>query len=296
MYKKAFLISLSLLVAGLVGCDKFKTFEKNENGLKYKIHTKNEGPKLKEGDVITVLFSMRNSKDSLLKEEVDPKKPFVLPVRKPASKGSIDEGLYLLTKGDSATFWVSADSMFKGTPLPPSVEKGSDIVFNIKILNVQTPQVYQQEQMEKMKKEQEKIEVEKQAHIAIDDSLIRSYLTKNNIRASKTASGLYYVVDQPGAGPKPSSGDSVQVGYKGMFLDGKVFDSSEGKPAFTLPIGVGAVIPGWDEGIPLFNKGSKGRLFIPSKLAYGENQLTPDSKPFSVLVFEIELQDVKKKK
>jgi FKBP-type peptidyl-prolyl cis-trans isomerase FkpA len=296
MNKKTFLLSLSLIVAGLVGCDKFKSFEKNENGLKYKIHTKNNGPKIKEGEVLTILFTMRNSKDSLFKEVVDPKNPFVIPARKSTTKGSIEEGLFLLTKGDSATFWVSADSMFKGTPLPPFLEKGSDIAISIKVLNVQTPQVYQQEQMEKMKKDRERVEVETKEHVAIDDSLIRDYLTKNNIKASKTASGLYYVVDTPGNGPKPSAGDSVQVGYKGMFLDGKVFDSSEGKPAFVLPIGVGAVIPGWDEGITLFNEGSKGRLFIPSALAYKEQQLSPDSKPFSVLVFEIELQDVKKKK
>jgi FKBP-type peptidyl-prolyl cis-trans isomerase len=239
---------------------------------------------------------MKNNKDSVLQSSLDTINPFVIPVRKSTTKGSIDEGLFLLSKGDSATFLIKADSMFKGTPLPPFIEKGSNITFDVRILNVQTAQVYQQEQMEKMKKEREKVEVESKEHVAIDDKLINDYLQKNNIKATKTASGLYYVVDKAGSGPKPEVGDTVQVGYVGKFLDGKVFDQSAGKPAFKLPIGVGAVIPGWDEGIRLFNEGAKGRLFIPSSLAYREQKLTPDSQPFSVLVFEIELQDVQKKK
>lgn len=284
-----------LLFAALLSCDKKNSYEKTETGLKYKIHTKNEGPRIKEGEVLTLLFTMRNSKDSVINANNDPKNPFVIPARKPTFKGSIEEGLFLLTKGDSATFLVSSDSLFKGTPLPPFVEKGSDIAFDVKVLKIQTPEVYQKEQMENFKKEQVKVDEEVKNHVSLDDSLIRKYLKDNKINANKTSTGLYYVVEKPGTGPKPTAGDSVQVGYKGYTLNGEVFDSSEGKPAFSFPVGLGAVIPGWDEGLMLLNEGSKAKFFIPSGLAYKNRESGP-IKPYSILLFDVELLDVKKKK
>ncbi|MFC0679264.1 FKBP-type peptidyl-prolyl cis-trans isomerase [Lysobacter korlensis] len=109
-----------------------------------------------------------------------------------------------------------------------------------------------------------------------------------------TASGLQYQVLSEGTGPKPKATDAVRAHYKGMLLDGKVFDSSyeRGEPAtFVLP----QMVPGWQEGIPLMNVGSKYRFWIPSKLGYGE-QGTPGGPipPNATLVFEVELLDIAK--
>ena len=83
----------------------------------------------------------------------------------------------------------------------------------------------------------------------------------------------------------------VQVHYTGRLLDGKVFDSSveRGEP-ISIPIGMGRVIPGWDEGIQMMSKGEKGVLYIPYYLAYGERDMG-DIPPFSNLVFDVELVD-----
>jgi FKBP-type peptidyl-prolyl cis-trans isomerase FklB len=108
-----------------------------------------------------------------------------------------------------------------------------------------------------------------------------------------TASGLQYIVLKEGTGPKPTATDKVKCDYEGKLIDGTVFDSSvkQGKP---IEFAVNGVIPGWTEALQLMKTGSKYRLFIPSSLAYGDQQMGPDIKPGSTLIFEVTLIDIVK--
>jgi FKBP-type peptidyl-prolyl cis-trans isomerase FklB len=108
-----------------------------------------------------------------------------------------------------------------------------------------------------------------------------------------TASGLQYIVLKEGNGPKPTATDKVKCDYEGKLIDGTVFDSSvkQGKP---IEFAVNGVIPGWTEALQLMNTGSKYRLFIPSSLAYGDQQMGQDIKPGSTLIFEVELLEIVK--
>ena len=110
----------------------------------------------------------------------------------------------------------------------------------------------------------------------------------------QTESGLLYKIIQKGDGIKPQKGQNVSVHYKGMFAEGGVFDDSykRGNP-IEFPIGMGNVIPGWDEGILLLNKGDKARFVIPSHLAYGEAGAGGVIPPNATLVFDVELMDIK---
>lgn len=110
----------------------------------------------------------------------------------------------------------------------------------------------------------------------------------------ETASGLRYKIIQKGDGDKPSKGQTVSVHYKGMFTEGGVFDDSykRGNP-IEFPVGMGNVIPGWDEGIMLLNKGDKARFVIPSDLAYGAAGAGGVIPPNTILVFDVELMDIK---
>ena len=106
----------------------------------------------------------------------------------------------------------------------------------------------------------------------------------------KTNTGLYYKITKDGAGPFPSKGDKVSVHYKGTLLDGTVFDSSyQRNQPIEFDIGLGQVIPGWDEGIMLLNKGAGARFVIPSNLAYGSQGAGGIIPPNSTLIFEVEL-------
>jgi FKBP-type peptidyl-prolyl cis-trans isomerase len=106
-----------------------------------------------------------------------------------------------------------------------------------------------------------------------------------------TASGLQYEVITAGTGTKPKATDKVTVHYKGTLLDGKEFDSSY-KSNNPVTFGLTQVIRGWTEGVQLMNEGSKYRFFIPYQLAYGARGAGADIKPFSTLIFEVELLKV----
>lgn len=116
---------------------------------------------------------------------------------------------------------------------------------------------------------------------------IEKFIGDNNLSASSTASGLYYVIDEEGNGARPNSTSNVNVKYKGYFTNGNVFDQNTAGITFNLQ----SVISGWTEGIPLFKEGGKGMLLIPSKLGYGDRTVG-SIPPNSVLIFDIELVNV----
>lgn len=111
--------------------------------------------------------------------------------------------------------------------------------------------------------------------------------------ATKTASGLYYIIQQAGTGVQPKAGQNVSVHYTGTLVDGSKFDSSydRGQP-IAFPIGQGRVIPGWDEGIALMKIGEKRRLIIPPHLGYGERGAGGVIPPNAWLIFDTELISV----
>lgn len=122
----------------------------------------------------------------------------------------------------------------------------------------------------------------------------KAYLEKNKARegVKTTASGLQYEVIKEGTGAKPKATDTVKVHYTGTLTNGTKFDSSvdRGEP---IEFPLNGVIPGWTEGVQLMSVGSKYKLFIPPELGYGPGGQGP-IPPNSVLVFDVELLDIKK--
>ncbi len=120
-----------------------------------------------------------------------------------------------------------------------------------------------------------------------------NFLDKNKANSDvvTTESGLQYTIITEGTGEKPGPMSKVKVHYTGSLIDGTVFDSSveRGEPAV---FGVFQVIPGWTEALQLMPVGSKWKLFIPYELAYGENGAGQLIKPFSTLIFEVELLEI----
>jgi len=107
----------------------------------------------------------------------------------------------------------------------------------------------------------------------------------------KTKSGLRYkITHKSGSGKKPVKGKNVAVHYIGKLADGTIFDNSYGRgEPIEFPIGIGYVIPGWDEGIRLLEEGDKATLVIPSYLAYGESGAGGVIPPNANLIFDVEL-------
>jgi FKBP-type peptidyl-prolyl cis-trans isomerase len=129
---------------------------------------------------------------------------------------------------------------------------------------------------------------------AKEDKIIQAHLEKYKIKAQKTKSGLYYVIENQGKGIKPKTKQGVIVHYTGMLLNGKAIDSSKGKKPISFSLNTGRMIQGFNEGIALLNEGGIATLYIPSHLGYGTAGLTPIVPANSILVFKVELLEVTK--
>ena len=123
----------------------------------------------------------------------------------------------------------------------------------------------------------------------------RKFLEENKAKPGVVTlpSGLQYIVIKEGLGNSPTINDKVTCHYHGTLVSGKVFDSSvdRGQP---IQFAVNGVIPGWTEALQLMKPGSKWKLFIPSELAYGDQQKGQDIEANSVLIFEVELISIDK--
>lgn len=269
--------SLGLLLASCGSSGPRKT----PGGIDYTIDDKGKGEKLKEGDTVLMHFSTfltRNNKDSLLMDSRKERggQPITIVITKSKDKLDLMDGFVELSEGDSATFVLPVDSL---PQMPPFASKGDKMKIAFRV--------------------DSKYSRAKQT--AKEEKDIKDYVAKNKLNGTTSASGVFIAVTQEGTGDKPKTGDIVSVNYTGKLLDGTVFDSNQdttlhpGMPLQPLmfPVGQGRVIPGWDEGIAQLKKGSKATLVIPSSLAYGVDGSPPVIKPNSILVFTVELLDVK---
>ena len=110
-----------------------------------------------------------------------------------------------------------------------------------------------------------------------------------------TESGLQYKVIKEGKGEIPTKESSVKVNYKGTLIDGTEFDSSYKRNA-PATFRADQVIKGWTEALTMMPVGSKWELYIPQELAYGSRETGGLIKPYSTLIFEVELLEIEKKK
>lgn len=277
--KFTFSVLTILAVMGLVSCDKFKVTT-TEDGDRLQIHEKGKSGKVgKDGDIISFDLIIKTAADSVIKDSYKEGQPFIVPIQKGAFKGSFENALYHIGEGDSTTVLVSADSLFKlmGQPLSPGIAKGSDLKFIVKMHKVQTRAEFDKDAADKK---------------ALEPKTVADYASKSMKNAQKTAEGIYFTENNVGTGATPVDGETVVVEYVGKFMDGKIFDQSNGQP-FEVPLGQSKVIPGWEIAIKTMKKGGKSTFIIPSTLAYGEQGGGP-IPPNTPLVFDITLMDIKK--
>lgn len=311
---KKTLVLLFAATLGLAACNNFK---KGPGGLMYNIHKSAGQEKIKEGDIIKLNFIQKNEKDSIMANTYDLEQPQVFPVGKKQYDGDMNDVLYLFGEGDSATFKLDLDTMAKhsGQPKPEQFKDQKYLVFTVKIEKVlhkgaEPDSVFQNKAKDFFQKDYQDAVAK---HKASEDAKIKNFIKTNNLKVQTTASGLQYVISNPGSGQKPAVGDTIMVNYTGKLTtkktDGKdnIFDTSDAKiakesgkfnPAAQYgprEFALGRAIPGFDEGLQLLGKGGKATFIIPSKLGYGENGMPQGGiNPYTPLVFEVELTDIKK--
>ncbi len=285
--KKLFLLTLALGVF-FTSCKNdnrsFSGYEETETGLYYKFYNQNEGAVPQLMELLDVQMACYINDTSV----VIPSNRMILQLNESLFAGDIFEGMGMMHKGDSASFIVRTDSTFYTLfqlPTLPAEFTANDIMrFDVKMNDFYPESEFAAKQIEYMKNTyvDETVKAE---------SELNQYFKDNNINPTHTSTGLYYVKTKDGNGEKPQVGTKVTVHYIGKLLDGTVFDSSVSRnEPFQFVLGVGQVIPGWDEGLQLMSKGEKAVLYIPYYLAYGDRGAGA-IPPFATLMFEVELID-----
>ncbi len=125
-------------------------------------------------------------------------------------------------------------------------------------------------------------------YVAKNEQDIKDYIALKKLNATRSDSGLYYVINDPGTGKNPTATSNVTVAYKGYFIDGNVFDKSDDAG---ISFNLNQVIKGWTEGIQYFKPGGTGVLLIPAHLGYGNNN-TNGIPGGSVLIFDVKLNSI----
>ena len=193
----------------------------------------------------------------------------------------IYDALLLMVKGDSATVYQDLDSMMIAS-LPPALKKEKVARFEVSLVEVLNKE-------ELAKKEEAAKAKGMEVQTTINQILADYKANKLGDRLKKTASGLEYVVQEQGTGAQVKLGEKVPTNYYGVLKsDGKMFDNSYDRGGAT-PFTVGQMIPGFDEGLQLMNRGGTYIFFIPSKLGYAD-QPAGAIPPNSDLVFFVNIE------
>ncbi len=292
---------LALAAIGLASCN--GGFNKLNGGLLYKIVDDKSGPSIKEGDFMSFNFIIKNDADSVMQTSYDGGSAIQKVMTKPENKGDVFSAFPMLSEGDSAIIKVNIDSLTKGKPRQPGL-KGKYVVFIIKMEKViakgnLSDQVFQGRCEAYMKSLAD-------AAKAKEPIAIKKYIADNKLKVTTTATGLNYVINTEGTGPKAVVGDTVVVNYVGKFVTGKVFDTDikaeaiKGKlpinpmnpyKPIRFAIGTQGMIAAWNEGFQLFSKGTKAIMVAPSSLAYGD-RASGIMQPYTPLVFDVEVVDI----
>lgn len=296
---------MGLLMLLCVACNKSE--KETPSGLKFKIVKAGDGITPKVGEVIVFKFVFKDSKDSVWRDSYKSDMPQSAVIADTAAIKTEDgmmQMLRMLSKGDSAIVDISLKEFFEKiakSPIPPTFDTTLFFHFDVKIDSITTREKmmkFQAEWSERKYKEQ----------LEIDEAIIDKYLSEKNIVAQKTESGLRYVITKPGNGENGKSGQTVKAYYTGYTLEGVYFDGNiksvaqekgfynpAGEPyaPYEVTIDRPGIIKGWYEAFKVLNKGAKATVYIPSVLAYGPQGRGEVIKANEILVFDLEVVDLK---
>lgn len=305
-----FYLTLFIMSGIIASCNQKKTATTSDGQEYTYIQEGTESPN--DGDFIIYHLAVQNSNDSTFISTKDQGMPGYLQFYDSLSRvGFMDEIFLNLKKGDSIVLEAPAVKIFEDN-MPPFLQQDENIKIQIGVIDVldedETMAYFNDLQLKAQEDEVSKAS----GQLELEDKVIEEYVKDNNLQGTKTESGLYYIIEKEGSGPAIEEGDQASVHYAGYLLNGQIFDTSikevaeanniynpqrdqgGGYGPFDLQVGVGQVIPGWDEGLSLLKKGDKAKFIIPSPLAYGSRGAGADIPANSILIFDVEIMDVDK--
>jgi len=274
-----FAIILSILLNNIACKNEF--YKKNKNGLRYHFFTENNGAKPKLGDILQLHMIYKNAKDSVLYDSKILGDSFLLELKSPSFVGGLEEGLVMMSEGDSASFLLNADSIYQkifNLKRPSFIKPDEDLRFDIKLNKIMSRSA-----MNEMLKSKKELIEDKEIET------IKVYLKENSLRAEEIKKGVYYINFVDGKGTNPIAGKDVEVSYIVKSLSGRVFDSSDQTGhSLKFKIGEGTYLKEWVEAIMMMKEGGQSRLILTSTNGYGSEGFGPITGN-TPLVFDIHL-------
>ncbi|MHA7130568.1 FKBP-type peptidyl-prolyl cis-trans isomerase [Algoriphagus namhaensis] len=306
-------LALIFGVSSLSSCQKTKVTEKD--AIEYTYHK--EGKEKPENGMFVMYHLVIEAEimnkdsvkvDSTIYSTLDQPFPGYLQTNDsmPANNG-MDEIFLSLRKGDSISFQAPASVIF-GNNQPPFLKADQQVKVALGAFDVLDQAGIEALFQEAMAAENAKAAERAKELMVEEAAVIEQYAADKGLELQKTENGLYYIIEKEGNGEEVTPGTTMYVDYAGYLIDGTLFDTSNPELAKSnavfnpnrdyspLPVnvGMGQVIPGWDEGLLLLTKGAKAKFLIPSPLGYGENGAGGLIGPNSILVFDVEVTDVQK--
>jgi FKBP-type peptidyl-prolyl cis-trans isomerase len=275
-------------------------FEKTKTGLEYKIIKGDKGEALSPGDIVKFQYKV-TFKDSLVITTYNTM-PAYDQVDSLGRHHDFSEFLTKMKVGDSAVCYQLFDTLQKKPEfgVPPYMKKGDKQEITIKILAVFKPKNGANPRDLAVEDYRKEIELFKTKEMAA----IEKYLNSKKINAVKVNNNVFVQIETEGTGATADSGKVVGIKYSGYNFEGKYFDSNtdttrqlqkHGLETFFFTSKQEGAITGMLEGITLFKVGSKGKMFIPSLMAYGPQGMPPAIKPNENLIFDVEVVEIKDK-
>ena len=253
----------------------------SKNGVSYLVHGgSNSARKAALGDFLTMHMQYSTLNDSVIFSSFNKGKPLSFKFQKTLFKGLLNEGIQTMGAGDSATFVVPADSLYKDK-LPRFLKSGQKIKYSIALQSVQSEEQYQKEQEQK-----------RNMQLGKDNEVLDKYLSENKIEGlTTTESGLRYKINTAGEGDIQPR-DKVLATYKLTAVSpSKVVEIEDGSKKQELKIQT----RGLREALTILKVGSKATLVVPSVIGFGErkrNKIPENSN----LIYEIEINSAEGQK
>lgn len=303
MNKSIYLIALACITA-MAGCNE-QRFKKEKDGTEYKVVENSKGRLAVPGDFMQVNIIVKYG-DSLLFSSIESSSPRFLPF----DTMQMPPYFRVVHEGDSLVIRELTDSMIRRGQAAPFMKSGKYIYQTFKVVKLfKTKEAadsaakpfMEAARVISYRKAEEGIEkniASQDSLVKVDDKAINDYMSARNLKGTKTKWGTYVVIETPGNGPAPTDKDVAEVNYTGRTFADSTFDSNTDKkfghvePLYVDMGDFNVIIAGWIDGLRMMQKGSKGKIIIPSYLAYGAGGRPPKIGPNENLVFDMEVTNV----
>jgi FKBP-type peptidyl-prolyl cis-trans isomerase FkpA len=288
MRQYGILLTAIFAISLLAGCGG-SSYKKTPGGMPYKLFRSKDTQQVVPGTYIKLSVNQKINDSPLL--VTDKGLPIYLFVDNQRQvKYDMSEIWTLMHLGDSVVATQMIDTFIKRNPqsVPKEFKKGDRIITSVKVLAI-----FPNDSIARLDEAKER-----KNFLAKETKVITDYLAANKITAEKTPSGAFVETVRPGTGNLVDTGNYITINYTGKTWTGRKFDSTtdttfhHAQP-YSYVVGGQPMIKGFDESILMLRKGMVARFYIPSELGYGPGGNPPHIKPFDLLIFDIEVVDVK---